>query len=479
MQYTLRVENVYSWLITDDEHTRKNLYLALRVRGKNYWHSTAFKRKIWDGWIEFFNPKSGKFLTGLLPEIVASLKTWGKPVVFDDQRTRPKWRYPTIDSNFLDPFTPKGEKKIVLHDYQVDFVNQAMKFGRGLVTSPTASGKSFTLMSLIKCLPPKTPVLFLTKQSSLVNQNYNDMLKWGVEGLGRYYDGHKEPNYVMCCTIHKSTFAGIAKLLPHFRMLVVDEVHEAMSDVPTEAFKRMKNAVYRFGFSATPFKFGGKDLEHKFKVKGHFGGILKTKTTEDGLLKTKDLQKRGILSASRGTIYPITQPDNIAHEPYQDAVTLGIANNLYFHNTVVRLANSMKGRTLVLVERIDQGVALKQLLGDKAHWISGRDGLTLREEVFQDLKHGGDVVAICMQQIITAGINVFLHNLINAAGGKAEHSTIQRMGRGLRCAPDKDVLDYYDFLFTTNDYLQDHSFVRIKTLEEEGHQVTIKTELDF
>ena len=53
------------------------------------------------------------------------------------------------------------------------------------------------------------------------------------------------------------------------------------------------------------------------------------------------------------------------------------------------------------------------------------------------------------------------------------------MGRGLRCASDKDVLDYYDFLFRTNQYLEDHSMQRIQVLDNEGHDITIKESIDF
>jgi len=52
------------------------------------------------------------------------------------------------------------------------------------------------------------------------------------------------------------------------------------------------------------------------------------------------------------------------------------------------------------------------------------------------------------------------------------------MGRGLRTADDKEDLNYYDFLFEINDYLQDHSKKRIKILTDEGHEVKIK-EIDF
>ena len=90
-----------------------------------------------------------------------------------------------------------------------------------------------------------------------------------------------------------------------------------------------------------------------------------------------------------------------------------------------------------------------------------------------------NVVAIATQKILNSGINCHLHNLINCAGGKADHTIIQRMGRGLRTADDKDILNYYDFIFNINPYLLKHSNKRVKILKGEGHDIIIKKEIDF
>jgi len=484
----LKIQNINSWLYTDNKALKQKLWNALRFPEKGYFHSTAYKKGLWDGYREFFNRNSGMFLTGLLPEILATLKMFKVPYETIDERNSVTWRYQNIDSQFLNQWLPDGMDPITLHDYQVDYVNQAIKYDRGLIKAPTGAGKTFIMISIMKCLPPKTPILFMTKNSGLVDQNYNDMKEWGVEDLGRWYGGHKELNRVMCVTAHTSTYENLRKLLPKFKVLIVDEIHECMSEVPMKIYKSMKGCSIRFGISATPFKFTKKDEDgdevckdkvHKFKTKGYFGGVFRTKTTATGTLSTKDLQDRGILSASQCTFYPIDTPINIRNEPYMDAVTLGISNNFEFLKTVKRLALTMQGRSLILVERIDQGEYLNQLIPGSI-WLQGKDDINTRAAAFKELKHnGGNVVAIAMRQIISAGINVFLHNLINASGGKAEHTIIQQMGRGLRCADDKAVLDYYDFIFRTNDYLESHSNQRLDTLANEGHKIVIKQAIDF
>jgi hypothetical protein len=292
----LKVENVSSRLLTADQGLKDFLSTKLRFRPKNYFHNAAYIKKKWDGWKYFFNAKSGIFLTGLLPEVQAVLRFRKKEYVMVDNRQTPAWAYESIGQDFLNNWLPEDFDPIELHDYQPDLVNKLMKYGRGIIKAPCGAGKTFIMISAMKCLPPKTPTLFLTKNAQLVHQNYTDMKRWGVENLGRWYGPYKEPNYVMCATIHKNTFESLAKLLPKFKALIVDEVHEAMSDIPVEAYKKMVNAIYRVGISATPFKYNKKKIDdcHKWLIKGHFGPIFMTDTTESGVFDEHSNMKKHI-----------------------------------------------------------------------------------------------------------------------------------------------------------------------------------------
>jgi len=475
----LQVDNLYGRLVSTDRDLLNTLHEKLRFRPPNYWHNIAYKKKKWDGWKEFFDLKTGKFLTGLLPEIMGALRVLKKPYTFIDDRTPTKWLSQSIDDQFLNQCLPTGMNPITLHDYQPDLANQCFKHNRGIVVAPTGAGKTFILVSILKSLPPKTPVLFLTKNASLVHQNWEEMKNWGVQGLGRWYDKYKEPNFIMCATVHKQTFESLKNLLPKFKVLLVDEVHDCMSDVPIRGYKKMSNAAIRIGFSATPFKWDKKKIDqvHKYSVKGYFGPVFKTTTTESGLLTTKDLQERDILSNSNCFVYPINNP-SLIHEPYQDAVKLGIEQNFHFHDVVKNLTATCPGRTLIVVERIEQGHYLEQLIPGST-FIQGNNSLKEREPVINALKEGDKSVAIVMRQIITAGINVKIHDLINAAGGEGAHNVIQLMGRGLRTANDKEKLRYHDFMFNINDYLRKHSEWRIEVLKREGHDVVMLENTNF
>ena len=382
-------------------------------------------------------------------------------------------------------WTLKGSP-VVLKDFQVDLINQALNHKRGIVQAPTASGKTFIMLGILKALPPGTPVLFLGNRKGVVRQFWKQLLKYGFKNVG-YFDGKThEPNLITCAMVQ--SLPHLERLLPKFKVLMVDEVHMMMSATAIKAYKKLTGCDIRIAISATPFKFTQKKKDKKkseegdkvqmYNTKGFFGGVFKTKVTEDGYLSTEYMQENKSLSESLCTFYHINEPQ-IPHDIYIDAVANGIANSIHFHKVVKGLVNTLKGRTLILVERLSHGDALGQLIPNSL-WIQGKDDDETRDYVISKLQESEkDVVAIATKGIFTVAIDVFVHNLINCTGGKAEHDIIQLMGRGLRRGGDKELLNYYDFIFNINNYLLKHSNKRIKILKNEGHEVIIKDEVDF
>lgn len=471
----LKLQNIYSWLLSDDQDLKDLLWKAFRFRRKGYYHSPLFKQRRWDGFDAYVARDSGRFLTGLLPEVKLALERRRVSYRVVDERGGFSPEVTDVDDQFLNRWLKPGATPVTLHDYQVDYINQVASEPRGIVRSPTGSGKSLCIVGVLKTLPPNTPTLVMTRSTDLCHQLYEDIGSWGFERLGKCIGSRKKdfrPDIITVAnvdSVHK-----IEALLPHVRALVVDEVHTMVSKVPKAVYKRMPRAYMRVGVSATPFKFGETDKSQKCEVKGFFGPVINYRGRA---LTTRELQEREVLSSSRCVFYPVGEPQ-LPYETYIDAVTLGIAESVPFNRTVARLAKKLKGRTLILVERIAQGEMLSQLIPG-AHWIHGKDNADAREGVIRRLQDADHFVGIVQQQLISAGINLFIHNLINAMGGAATHQVIQRVGRGLRRAGDKESLNYYDWVFNINHYLANHSFHRIKVLRGEGHEVVLKEEVDF
>lgn len=742
MTVKIIVKHDISQVVTSDASVKDMLHNCLKFRERNYFHNRLYKQKIWDGYTSFFNKDSGKFLTGLLPEILMALKLKTVDYEIDDLRNNFDFTIKEIDENFLNQWLPEGHSQIKLEDYQVDFTNQAVKHQRGIVFAPTSAGKAqpynsliatpngfvklkdlkqkdkvcipsggyaelkgifpqgkkkivkitfnngdaieccenhlwkvkvknetkvleakelinikdkiivplpkrvdflerktktepyffglilssvinfeknqlaeetiipdeflfntydkrisllsgllegrcffgknsiyylsysktlndqikqlvqslggitytklkirknkmifvsrivlpkeinpfidtektnkykklplrkpqryiskieyteekdcacisvnhpdqlyitnnfvvthntYILTSILKCLPPNTPILVLQNRKTLAIQNYNELTKWGFNNVGRLYHTYNQPNLITVATVQSCS--KIAKLLPKFKVLIVDEIHDMMSKTPKSVYKKLTNCGIRIGLSATPFKYGESDKVQKYYVKGFFGPVLKTSATESGILTTKELQERGRLSKSSCYFIKIKEP-RLDHVIYQDAIQYGIVENHYFHDIAVKLATQCTGRTLILVDRIQHGDILNYRIPNSL-WVKGEDNDETRQEVIGKLqKAKGNVIAIATQGIFNTGINVFVHNLINCASGQADHLIIQRMGRGLRTAKDKDGLKYFDFLFQNNQYLEKHSEKRISILEKQGHKIQIFDSLE-
>jgi superfamily II DNA or RNA helicase len=459
----LRIQNCYSWLYCEKPEVLSVLHENMRFRERGYFHSRLYKQKLWDGYTEFFSKKTGRFLTGLLPEVRAALKHLGEEYQTLDERGEFNFTAEEIGEDFLGG-------GMTLYDYQMDLTNALIKHKRGVICAPTGAGKTAIMLAILKALPKGCPTLVLANKKSLVEQNYEEIIKYGFENVGRLYGKYKTPNMITCSTVQ--SLHKMEPLLDKIKVLIVDEIHENMSGQPKKYFNKLKSCGVRAAVSATPFKFGGKDQCQKWLVKGYFGPALKAKSV-GGSLTTSHLQERGTLSKSRCNFYPVREPD-LKYEVYMDAVTKGIAENWHLHEMIRDLAAKLTGRTLILVERIAQGDALASLIPG-ALWVQGKDDLDTRKMVIDKLKTSKEkVVALATQQIFTAGINVMTHNVINAAGGQADHHIIQRVGRGLRTADDKEILNYHDFIFYNNEYLLKHSLKRVEILKREGHEIIVQ-----
>ena len=470
----LKINTVYSNLQTDDDWLLDKLWKAFRFRDPKCFHSAAYRMRRWDGFRDYFLRDSGRFLTGLLPEVTFALKSLGIEYTVVDKREPFNFLRTTIDEDFL----WSRDNPIVLRDYQIDLVNAALRHKRGIIHSPTGSGKTFCMLSILTCLPPKTMALIIVDTKELVLQNFTELKKFGFNDAGMWYSDTKDQNYITVALIN-----SVPKLdkeyLSSVSCCLVDEVHTGVAPRNIRLYRQLPNANVRIGFSATPYTFGGKDQIQKFNVKGHIGPILTASSVEGGKLTTAVMQQKHILSPVKCIFYVVNQPKR-PFDIYGDAVKYCIAQNEYLNQAVARLVkNKLKGRTLLSVERIEHGERLVGLI-DGAFWLYGSQKKEVRAEAVDGLKYNTeDFVAVAISKIVNKGINVFVHNICNLSGFKAAHLIIQFLGRGLRTTDDKETLNYYDFYFTNNPYLEKHSEERVKVLKNEGHEVEIREQFDF
>jgi superfamily II DNA or RNA helicase len=469
----LIIGNNISQLTLDNEEIFNAIWKSLRFRDKNYFHSPAYKlftrtrgKMGWDGHVAFFSKDTGKFGTGLLPEVVMALgrlKIWPQLIDNRAEEIEAEEIFPNMMSEYQDRFG----NPMMLYDYQCEIGNKAWKMERGIIEAATAAGKTLMFTAMLKSIPVGTPTLVLFRSKTLVNQTVAEFKRYGLENVGVIHGESFDPNILMCATIQSAH--NYLDLLPKFKVLIADECHEFATEKSIKVFKKLENCRYRFGFSATPWNVG--DNIKKYRLKSWFGPII-------GKIQTKELQEmtnfygEPILSKSICYFHEISSPV-LDVDNYQDAYNLGVVYNQHLHEKVKEIVASYEnGRIVIVVERLEHGTELARSIPG-SYWVSGQDDEEIRTHVIGKLQKSevGEKVTAIATKIMQTGVNLFVHGIVNAAGMKSYIATKQRIGRGLRPALDKDHLDYHDFYFTNNEYLERHSKERIKWLKREGHKI--------
>ena len=161
--------------------------------------SPAYRKKYWDVKIRLFNIKKEEIYIGLLEKILD----------FCEQH---KYTYEFVDNEqYGTPFeldktvSKEGVKgymtaisKYKPRDYQIDGVYDALRHRRRLLLSPTASGKSLMIYSLVRYYIDKhQKILLVVPTTSLVEQMYKDFEDYGWDSSSychRIYSGKEKTN---------------------------------------------------------------------------------------------------------------------------------------------------------------------------------------------------------------------------------------------------------------------------------------------
>ena len=143
---------------------------SFKVPGAEY--SAAYKRRQWDGKTHFIS-KSGVFKSGLLSRLLVDLKKIEcEPEVI------------TESSKEIEPNLDYDIEGFNYYVYQENLIIDALKHKRGIIKSPTGSGKTLIMAGLIKALAGrKMVILFNAKQ--LLTQTYDFLTETcGMDSIG-------------------------------------------------------------------------------------------------------------------------------------------------------------------------------------------------------------------------------------------------------------------------------------------------------
>ena len=450
------VETLTARIETDNPKIVKALYdlYSFKVPGAEY--STAYKRHHWDGKQHFLS-RSGVFRSGLLdsllknlkkiectPEIIWETSTHIKPLSWD-----------------IDGFT--------YYDYQKELIEIALEKQRGIIKSPTGSGKTLIMAGLVKALAGRKMVL-LFNAKQLLTQSYDFLTKTcGMDNIGLCYGEGYIYGDVMLCTV-QSIEKILDTHLEETEVLMVDECHEfANGKITLPAIRSFPNALYRLGFTATP----PNEPIPRNSLEGALGAVWEVVTTS-GLVDSGKLTKPLIQLVDRE--YDASGVDE--GMSYLDVYEEYIVNNSERNNKIKEIVNEIRkthktARILILTRSLAHGRTLEDLLGGECEFLEGANSVGERYQAISRFRGCGESSILIGTKILQTGINIEeITHFINARGMKSEIATIQALGRALRKHESKEKVYVYDFM-DKEKYLEDHSRARKRHYEKEGHKVVV------
>lgn len=335
-----------------------------------------------------------------------------------------------------------------LRDYQRDIVNVCLRMGRGVVVLATAGGKTLTIASLIESVYQrfnKLKCLVLVPDLMLVNQTSGDFQEYNVSFHHSKWTGNHPVNLNSNVIIANAGILQSDKSdvswLKDVDLLIVDEVHKLRKNNKINKILKTVKTPNRFGFTGTL----PEEQIDQWNIIGKIGPILFEKNSYQ-LRQEKHIAnvKVQVLKIDYGDEQPkaVNRDFSDPGKKYRNELDF-IINNKFRNNTITSLCNNVDNNALVMVDYINHGEVLYDILTKRCpdkevFFIRGDVAVEDRDKVKRLMEKKKNVVCIAISKIFSTGISIKnLHYIIFSSGGKAKIKIIQSIGRGLRLHKDK------------------------------------------
>jgi superfamily II DNA or RNA helicase len=463
-------------------HQELSEYFTFEVPGAKF--MPQYRSKYWDGKIRLYSTHTGEIYVGLLDKLVAWAKNCEYTVEFKDN----KFYGSPFEENEMISVEGVSDymKSISRHeprDYQVNAVYDALRYNRKLLISPTASGKSLMIYSIVRYFVEKDHnILLIVPTTSLVEQMYKDFDDYGwnaEEYCHKIYSGkEKSTNKNVVITTWQSIYNLPRSFFENFDVVIGDEAHQFKSKSLVGIMTKMDNTKYRFGFTGT---LDGSQT-HKWVLEGLFGPSYK-------VTQTQELIEKGYLSKLQIKVLLLKHNEHQFDE-YEEEIQYLITHDKR-NNFIKNLSLDLKGNTLILFNRVEtHGQPLYEMINSSAakdrkiFFVYGGVDAEEREKVREITEKENDAIIVASYGTFSTGINIKnLHNIVFASPSKSRVRNLQSIGRVLRKGENKNKAILYDIADditykSKKNYTLNHLIERIKIYNEEKFNYEI-IQLDF
>jgi superfamily II DNA or RNA helicase len=457
--------------------TRRKIVNKLKFDLPYARHMPAYKLGRWDGTKTYFSIGGTGYLAHL-DIILPIIENDGYDIEVEDLRQHQDITFTPVTENYWadqGKTWPKGHPEagtpIVLRDYQFDVVNKFLENPQSLQEVATGAGKTITTATLSHLCEPYGRTMVIVPNKSLVVQTEEDYINLGLD-VGVYFGDRKELNrtHTICTwqslnVLDKKSYdddtLSLAEFCEGVNAVIIDEVHQAKAEVLTKLLtQNFKNCPIRWGLTGTIPKEAWE-----------FQGILASIGPVINRVSAYDLQQKDVLAQLNINILQTNDVQVFRSYPEEYAFLVTDPNRLdWIANKIKEV--SQNGNTLVLINRIDTGNKLIELIPD-AVFVSGGMKLTDRKDEYDEIKTSSDKIIIATYGVAAVGINIpRIFNLVLIEPGKSFVRVIQSIGRGIRKAEDKDHVEIWDITSACK-YAKRHLTERKKYYKEAKYPFTI------
>ena len=423
----------------------------------------SVRNRYWDGKVRLFSIKTKRIYIGLLPYVDEFCRERGYDIEGIGDIIGEKTREPEEDfiKHLGLPFEPR--------DYQLDAFRTAVQYGRQLLLSPTASGKSLIIYLLARYYNKKTIIIVPT--TSLVEQMAKDFKDYGYdEEICKIYSGKPVFDSDITITTWQSFSKAPKKVMESFEVVFGDEAHLFKANVLKGILEKMKSTALRFGTTGT---LDGSEC-HRLQLEGMFGPVKRVVTSkelmDEGTIANLDIDC---------VILRHTKQKKMSYQEEMDYLVSNDARNIF----LVNLVRSLKGNTLVLFQFVEKhGVILHSMMsqtnmGGNLHYVYGGTDTEDREAVREIVEKNKEDTILASYGTFSTGVNIKrIDNIVFASPSKSRIRNLQSIGRGLRKVEGKEKMRLFDIAddLQYDNYTLRHLKDRINIYNEENFSYEIK-----
>lgn len=432
-----------------DLNARRDCSNAVKYFMPHARYSAAYKLGRWDG-KQGFCTIGGRTFLNVLDKLLPIVEKHGYELEIEDKRTQYELEFDQIDETYFSNINwPAGHRfegqPIVLRDYQVQAINECLSNLQGISVAPTSAGKTLITAGLSSIAQKYGRTIVIVPNKNLVQQTEEDYRNIGLD-VGVLYGDRKEYDRThTICTWQslnvldkKSKDAldddQLAVFLDGLVAIICDEVHNVknMGVLHTLLTTTFANIPIRWGLTGTI-------PEEEYNQVSLFTAI----GPQIGKLTAKELQEAGHLAKCHVNI--LHTQETMAYKDYQAELKYLTTDK----NRLTWLARKIEelsktGNTLVLVDRIESGQKLSDMI-EGSTFISGKMKADKRKEHYKEINFEDNAIMIATYGTTSTGISINrIFNLVLVEPGKSFVRVIQSIGRGLRKADDKDSVNIYD-----------------------------------